>query len=157
MISQFKVKVIPALFVILFFVVQLMAEKEVNADIAEAPPSIDTASLSSGAAINQDEPDFIALPNPVRNRNEKVVLMCRTRCVGTALLNIYDAVGSVVFQKTIALQQPDAVGHKMCISWDCRNRKGRFVGNGTYLGVISLFDTENRPIARHKINIGVAY
>lgn len=152
-------KVIPASYMFFLIFALLFAEKEGGADIAAAPSLTDESSLSPGpgAPINQNELDFIALPNPVRNRNEKVVLMCRTRCVGIALLNIYDAVGSVVFQRTITLQKPDAVGHKICIPWDCRNRNGRFVGNGTYLGVISLFDTENRPIARHMVNIGIAY
>lgn len=150
----FKVKVIPVTLLVFIVGGFSLAEKGGGADISESSSSDDTTPATF---VAQTEPELIALPNPVRDRKDKVVLMCRTRCVGTALVNIYDAVGSIVFQKTVQLQQPDAVGYRMCVPWDCRNRNGRMVGNGTYVGIIRIFDTENRPLARHMVNIGIAY
>ena len=107
----------------------------------------------NGEQIGQD---FIALPNPLRERERHVLLMCRTRCVGNALVNIYDAVGTMLFRKVVKLQQPDAVGYKMCVPWDCRNQQGRQVGDGTYLAVVRIYDTGNRLVARRTTRIGVA-
>ncbi len=117
----------------------------------------DTVLLPIKAGAGQEMQNFLALPNPVRNQNDKVMLRCRTRCDGTALVNIYDAVGSVVFQTVVQLQQPGAMEYKMCIPWNCRNRQGRVVGKGTYLAVVRIFDTEQRLVARSTVNIGVAY
>ena len=106
---------------------------------------------------NSATSDLTVSPNPVYNRNDKVILSCQTRYAGMAIINIYDAVGSLVFETTVALQRPDAVGYRVTVPWDCRNRMGRYVGNGTYLGVIRIFDSEQRPVARQTVHIGVAY
>lgn len=154
MMKQFNGIAIPAALLLFIGVEFSPAQMEGGVDVNGDSPS---DNLTTATSVVPTEPDFIALPNPVHDRKEKVILMCRTRFVGTALINIYDAVGSIVFQKTVQLQQPDAVGYRMCVPWDCRNRNGRMVGNGTYLGVIRIFDLENRPIARHMVNIGIAY
>ena len=154
MMTRIRVKVIAAVLPLCIGAGFPRAETKSGADVAAGLPPGGTAPATS---VTQNEPDLIALPNPVRNRSDHVMLMCRTRCTGTAVVDIYDAAGSVVFHKAVGLQQPDAVGHRICIPWNCRNRNGRMVGNGTYLGVIGIFDTENRPFARHSVNIGVAY
>ena len=106
---------------------------------------------------NREGCDLVAVPNPVREHHEKMYIMCQTRCMGRALVNIYDATGSMVFETTADLQQPDAVGYKMCVPWDCRNRSGRKVGKGTYLAVVRIFDTEERMIARRQAHVGITY
>jgi len=124
-------------------------------DVAGAEKNIQSGD-SIFLSIDMGDNGIVAVPNPVRKISDNVVIMCRTRCTGTALLNIYDAVGHMVHSKTISLQQSDAVGYELRIPWDLRNSSKRIVGNGTYQGVVRIFDTENRLVARKKVNIGVA-
>lgn len=124
--------------------------------LGEGSSDKDSVFLPYEQAGEDGSRDFIVLPNPLRERNTNVVMMCRTRCVGNALVNVYDAVGTMLFKKVVRLQQPDAVGYKMCIPWDCRNENGRLVGNGTYLAVVRIFDTNNHLVARRTARIGIA-
>jgi hypothetical protein len=109
--------------------------------------------LDAGQADN----GVIAVPNPVKSSTDKVALIWRTRCPGTALVTIYDAVGQTVHSVKASLQQPDAVGYITRVKWDLRNKNRRLVGKGTYHGVIRIFDMEDRLVARKTVNIGVAY
>ena len=114
-------------------------------------------SSLKGPTNDIDGVDFFAVPNPVGSRNKSTILVCRTPCIGTADVNIYDAVGSIVYQTTEFLNDPAAMGYSVHIPWNCRNRQGRLVGKGTYHAVVRVYDQNNRLVVRRSINIGVAY
>lgn len=132
---------------------------------AETDGALDEKDSSLGDSIflpvmleaGQGDNGIVAVPNPVKTTTDKVLLICRTRCMGTARVNIYDAVGQIVHSVSVSQQQPEAVGYIMRIPWDLRNRNRRLVGKGTYHGVVRIYDTEDRLIARKTVNIGVAY
>ena len=130
----------------------LFAEQVVDAE-KDIPPGNSIFRFQG----NLGDDDIAAFPNPVRNMSDPVRIVCRTRCTGTALMNIYDAVGRMVHSVTKSLEEPEAMGHELFIPWDLRNNNQRLVGNGTYHCVVRIFDTENRLIERKKVNIGVAF
>jgi hypothetical protein len=127
------------------------------APVAAMASDLRPGQAPAAAAGMSSSSELTALPNPVYNRNEKVLLTCKTRTAGTALVNIYDAAGSIVFETSVALRRTDAVGYTIRIPWDCTNRMGRCVGNGTYLAVIRIFDVDDKPVERHTVRIGIAY
>lgn len=106
--------------------------------------------------VDVGDDGIVAMPNPVEKPFDQVRILCRTRCSGTALLNIYDAVGRLVHSVTKSLEDPEAIGYELLIPWDLRNNNERLVANGTYHCVVRIYDTENRLVARKKVNIGVA-
>jgi hypothetical protein len=71
---------------------------------------------------------------------------------GTA--NIYDALGNLV-AKDLVLQAANPSTFKdYGIYWDGRNENGRFVGNGTYLMILTFKDIDNKKQSK-RIKIGV--
>ena len=45
---------------------------------------------------NREGRQVVAVPNPVRETDEKACIIWETRCTGRALVTIYDATGSLV-------------------------------------------------------------
>ena len=69
----------------------------------------------------------------------------------------YDAVGNLVSRDLhVYLAAADVADstYSYGIYWNCRNQNGRWVGNGTYLIVISTTDVNNRTII-NRIKVGV--
>jgi hypothetical protein len=68
----------------------------------------------------------------------------------TATIRIYDGLGNVIVPET-PLSVTDT---GLVINWDSRNRNNRYVGNGSYLAVVKVIDSEGKATVR-RILIGV--
>ncbi len=70
--------------------------------------------------------------------------------ISKAYLRIYDAVGTMVLDK----EMQKGSGGFTSYLWNGTNRRGRKVGNGTYLGVVTVEDEDAQP-KKSKFRIGV--
>ena len=66
---------------------------------------------------------------------------------------IYDAVGNVV--NCIERKNVAESSKGVAFVWDGRNEKGRLVGGGTYLAMVSIEDSQGKKYAPSKHKLGV--
>jgi len=117
------------------------------------------------AALTVQKPDIvwdvIVAPNPYCPDNEtgnvngvriRIVTQSNTRLpivLHEAYLDLYDAVGNRVLRNGKFLKTQDGIEYV----WDGTNKRGRKVGSGTYLGIISVNDEGYKGKKRVKIGI----
>jgi fibro-slime domain-containing protein len=102
--------------------------------------------------------EFTAGPNPAGRRSGGVSFFWRGSRVKSASLSVYDASGN--FVKKIDIRDKAAVGDagKRAVgSWDLTDRKGRAVGEGTYLvkGTIESADAGKNRKENISLAVGV--
>ncbi|MCX7727100.1 MAG: hypothetical protein N2053_09665, partial [Chitinispirillaceae bacterium] len=105
--------------------------------------------------------DVIAVPNPFNPYNRGIVDSSVTIHIinpvnpllpvniPDAMLSIYDQVGNIV-AKSLKFEKTEK--GPIC-KWNGTNRKGRIVGDGTYIGIVTVNDSGRREIKRIKIGI----
>ena len=102
-------------------------------------------------------------PNPFDPHLESIAIIIdpyvKTKgiAVFTASVIIYDKVGSLVWKYTwpTGRQPANAITE---IEWNGTNRKGRYVGNGTYLAIVTVYDPSGKKISidtHQPLKIGV--
>ena len=70
-----------------------------------------------------------------------------------ATFRIYDAVGNIVHDMSTESGQSQSAS--LHFVWNGRNRSGRFVGTGTYLGIVRVIDNVSGSTGTARIRIGL--
>lgn len=115
---------------------------------------------------NPSDPQTAVIPPSVRNyygiKETKGILIIAEPVLNLAgnadisgKLKIYDATGNLVFFKKYNSAKSMGKTSTAAFVWNGKNRngKGRDVGTGTYLAVISLDDKIKKHLVQHKIGI----
>ena len=68
-------------------------------------------------------------------------------------LSVYDKVGLLVAKKDSPEDAPWYTSTAN-VYWNGRNRRGRIVGNGTYIGLVTVLEKNSMPL-NYRLKIGV--
>jgi hypothetical protein len=96
-------------------------------------------------------PSFISSA-PGQSGANGTVVMVRLLKEAEGELTIYDGVGNVVIDRTQLLYDREL--NSLIYVWDGKNSNGRYVGSGSYLGVVTVTEPEKKSQAR-KVMIAV--
>jgi hypothetical protein len=113
------------------------------------PPAKPVDNATVIAPVNQLTAVFTAGPNPAGKSSGIVSFYRQGSRIKSASLSIYDASGNAVRRININDKASINTGKRLVGSWDLTDRKGRRVGEGSYLvrGVIKTVDKKSERVS----------